>query len=185
MCFRSVEALETSLRQPPWKAFDYTHFHERFLSLQLWSLGRVWALTSQSGILFHAQDPRGNFHLLTNVNTCHRRCPSGMACGGHAFSRDGLHFSNLTIGAFGPTIRFQNGTYWYNSYVERPFVAQDPKTRIPLAFYVGMGRTSYHDRWGILSSLQIISFALGSAILLASNRWVVQLFRRAHDSTLR
>lgn len=63
------------------------------------------------------QDPRGNFHLLTNVNTYHRRCPAGVPCGGHAWSRDGIHFSNLTIGAFGPVIRFANGSVWYNQCI--------------------------------------------------------------------
>ena len=59
-------------------------------------------------------------------------------------SRDGLTFSNLTIGAFGPTIRFQNGTYWNNAYIERPFVLQDD-SNVPIAFYGGLGRTSYSD----------------------------------------
>ena len=74
-------------------------------------------------------DPRGNYHMLTNVNTCHRRCLQGIECGGtfffttflcvctatdnkewtldaagHAWSRDGLHFTNLTIGAFGKDV---------------------------------------------------------------------------------
>ena len=54
-------------------------------------------------------DPRGNYHMLTNVNTGHARCQSGVECGGHAWSTDGLRWSNLTIGAFGPTITFKNG----------------------------------------------------------------------------
>lgn len=86
------------------------------------------------------QDPRGNYHLLTNVNTCHRRCPQGVECGGHAWSRDGVEFSNLTIGAFGPYITLANGTGWANAYVERPLVLQDDNN-VPIAFYVGMGRT--------------------------------------------
>ncbi len=28
-------------------------------------------------------DPRGNFHMLTNVNTGHQRCAQGVECGGH------------------------------------------------------------------------------------------------------
>jgi hypothetical protein len=58
---------------------------------------------SQSFLLQHAralpivhpesEDPfvfktRRGFHLLTNVNTYHRRCTSGVPCGGHAFSED-------------------------------------------------------------------------------------------------
>ena len=123
-------------------------------------------------------DPRGNFHLLTNVNndrtytldesrdppallaqpnpdtpqihlnllplTADTRCAAFVECGGHAWSRDGITFSNLTIGAFGPTMRFANGSYWRNAYVERPQVLQaDDGT--PIAFYVGIGRSSYDD----------------------------------------
>lgn len=96
-------------------------------------------------------DPRGNFHMLTNINTCHRRCPIGVECGGHAWSRDGLTFSNLTVGAFGPYITFENGTGWNNSYSERPLVVQNDDGS-PLAFYVGLGRSTYMDccNWGML-----------------------------------
>jgi len=65
-------------------------------------------------------------------------------CGGHAWSTDGLTWSNLTIGGFGPVIRFANGSYWVTAYVERPQVVLDDAGR-PLAFYVGMGRNSYED----------------------------------------
>jgi hypothetical protein len=54
-------------------------------------------------------DPRGNFHMLTNVNTGHRRCPQGVECGGHAWSTDGKNFSDIYIGAFGPYLTFANG----------------------------------------------------------------------------
>ena len=96
-------------------------------------------------------DPRGNFHMLTNVNTCHRRCPQGVECGGHAWSRDGRAWTNLTIGAFGPVITLANGTVWRNAYTERPLVTQ-AADGTPLAFYVGMGRTAYLDccNWGQL-----------------------------------
>jgi len=87
------------------------------------------------------RDPRGNYHLLTNVNTCHQRCRQGVECGGHAWSRDGFVFSNLTVGAFGPFITFKNGSTWANAYVERPLVTTDSTGR-PLALYLGMGRKS-------------------------------------------
>ena len=93
---------------------------------------------------FVFQDFRGNFHLLTNVNTFHARCAQSVPCGGHAFSYDGLVWSNLTIGAFGPVITFANGTEWVNAYVERPLVTLD-ENKIPLTFHVGMGRSSYSD----------------------------------------
>ena len=93
---------------------------------------------------FVFRDPRGAFHLLTNVNNDHTRCAAGVPCGGHAWSEDGLTFSNLTIGAFGPIITFANGTVWRNAYVERPQVLQ-AEDGTPVAFYVGIGRSSYDD----------------------------------------
>jgi hypothetical protein len=94
---------------------------------------------------FVFQDFRGNFHLLTNVNTCHARCASGVACGGHAWSRDGRAFSNLTVGAFGPLFTLADGTVMQNSYVERPLVHVADDGVTPLSFHVGVGRTSYLD----------------------------------------
>ena len=90
------------------------------------------------------KDPRGNYHMLTNVGTYHIRCAIGEPCGGHAWSRDALAWSNLTIGAFGPVIRFTNGSYWHTSYVERPQVLQSADGT-PTTFYVGVGRASYMD----------------------------------------
>ena len=84
------------------------------------------------------------FHLLTNVNNDHSRCAQGVPCGGHAWGHDGLTFSNLTIGAFGPYVRFANGSSWRTAYVERPQVTQAPDGT-PLALFVGMGRASYAD----------------------------------------
>ena len=83
---------------------------------------------------------RRGFHLLTNVNTYHRRCAEGVPCGGHAWSHDGLHWSEQTIGAFGPIITLTNGTTVHNSYVERPQVYQDPETLEPVPLYVGLTR---------------------------------------------
>jgi len=106
-------------------------------------------LESEDSFVF--LDPRGNFHMLTNINTCHRRCPIGVECGGHSWSTDGITFSNLTVGAFGPYITFKNGTGWNNSYAERPLVTQNDDGS-PLSFHVGLGRTTYMDccNWGML-----------------------------------
>lgn len=90
------------------------------------------------------QDPRGNFHMLTNVNTYHARCGAGVPCGGHAWSLDGLTWSNQSVGAFGPVIRFTNGSYFHGAYAERPQVFQ-AADRTPIAFYMGFGRKSYSD----------------------------------------
>ena len=51
--------------------------------------------------LRNTESPRTKrgFHLLTNVNNGHQRCDASVPCGGHAWSRDGLTWSNLTIGS--------------------------------------------------------------------------------------
>lgn len=70
------------------------------------------------GMPSHPPHPRS----LTNVNTYHARCAQGVPCGGHAWSYDAVAFSNFTVGAFGPSLRFANGSYWLNAYAERPQV---------------------------------------------------------------
>ena len=90
------------------------------------------------------RDPRGNFHLLSNVNTWHARCAAGVPCGGHAWSADGLTWSDQFIGAFGPVVRWTNGTYFVGAYAERPQVLQDADGT-PIAFYTGFGMASYFD----------------------------------------
>ena len=78
------------------------------------------------------------------MNNDHTRCAQGVPCGGHAWSIDGLTFSNLTIGAFGPVFRFANGSYWNCAYAERPQVLQ-AADGTPIAFYLGVGRSNYYD----------------------------------------
>jgi hypothetical protein len=90
------------------------------------------------------RDPRGNFHMLTNVNTYHARCAAGVPCGGHAWSKDALTWSNQTVGAFGPVIRWRNGSYFSGAYAERPQVFQ-AADGTPVAFYTGFGMHSYSD----------------------------------------
>ena len=82
--------------------------------------------------------------MLTNVNTYHHRCASGQECGGHAWSRDGLAFSNFTVGAFGPAIRLANGSFVTNAYAERPQVVQ-AADGTPIAFFVGLSRGPGYD----------------------------------------
>jgi hypothetical protein len=90
------------------------------------------------------KDPRGNMHMLTNVNTWHNRCAASIPCGGHAWSRDGLTWSNQSIGAFGPVVRWRNGTYFVGAYAERPQVLQ-AQDGTPLAFFTGFGMRNYSD----------------------------------------
>jgi hypothetical protein len=90
-------------------------------------------------------DMRGNYHLLTNVNTGHARCKQGVECGGHAWSADrGATWTNLTVGAFGPYITLADGTAMANAYAERPLVTMNADGS-PHVLYLGMGRASYHD----------------------------------------
>ena len=89
-------------------------------------------------------DPRGSFHMLTNVNTYHHRCGSGVPCGGHAWSMDGLVWSDQYIGAFGPVVRWTNGSYFVGAYAERPQIVQSAD-KTPIAFFTGFGMASYTD----------------------------------------
>lgn len=91
------------------------------------------------------KDPRGNFHLHTNVNTYHKRCPVGVACGGHAWSHDAINWSDQYIGAFGPVLTTNNGSVVVNAYVERPQVYQDEVSGVPLVFFTGMAVKEYRD----------------------------------------
>lgn len=79
------------------------------------------------------------FHMLTNVNNGHYRCDPSVPCGGHAWSKDGLTWSNLTIGAFGPNLNLANGSVWRNAYVERPQVVQGTDGT-PIALFLGMSK---------------------------------------------
>lgn len=91
------------------------------------------------------RDKRGNFHLLTNINNGHERCDKSVPCGGHAWSRDGVTWSNLTIGAFGPNVNLANGSVVKNAYVERPQMVLDGEGN-PLALFLGMSKLdSYSD----------------------------------------
>lgn len=78
------------------------------------------------------------------MNTYHARCGPGVPCGGHAWSRDGLTWSNQTVGAFGPVIRWTNGSYFTGAYVERPQVLQ-AADGTPVSFHTGFGMQSYSD----------------------------------------
>ena len=67
-----------------------------------------------------------------------------MPCGGHAWSLDGLTWSNQTVGAFGPVLRFTDGSYFHGAFAERPQILQ-AADRTPIAFYMGFGEKSYMD----------------------------------------
>lgn len=97
------------------------------------------------------EDPRGNLHMLTNVNTGHHRCAANVPCGGHAWSEDGLTWSDTYIGAFGPNMLVDDGSkagYTQKlGYVERPQVAQLVPGTPPLALFVAAGYTHRSYNW--------------------------------------
>ncbi|CAK0821635.1 unnamed protein product [Prorocentrum cordatum] len=77
--------------------------------------------------------------MLTNVNTGHRRCGSGVPCGGHAWSEDGVTWSDTFVGAFGPEVLMEDGSARSLGYVERPQVAQEAPGAPPLALFLAAG----------------------------------------------
>jgi hypothetical protein len=93
------------------------------------------------------RDPRGNLHMLTNANSGHVHCQAGGACGGHSWSRDGLAWSPVYIGAFGPVTKVDNGSTVNLGYVERPQVAQEAAGTPPLALFLGTGYTHRSFTW--------------------------------------
>ena len=62
--------------------------------------------------------------MLSNANSGHSHCKAGGNCGGHAWSRDGVTWSE-TFMAFGPTTRLSNGSTVALGFVERPQVHAD------------------------------------------------------------
>eukprot|EP01051_Picozoa_sp_SAG22_P010511 SAG22_NODE_950_length_6352_cov_23.892212_6_plen_558_part_00 len=93
------------------------------------------------------RDPRGNLHMLTNANSGHAHCKAGGNCGGHSWSRDGLSWSTIFNGAFGPTTMLTNGSVAELGYVERPQVAQETANSPPLALFLGTGYTHRSYTW--------------------------------------
>jgi hypothetical protein len=64
-----------------------------------------------------------------------------------ARSRDGLSWSPIFSGAFGPTARLSNGSTARLGYVERPQIAQDKAGGPPLALFLGTGYTHRSYTW--------------------------------------
>ena len=93
------------------------------------------------------RDQRGNFHMLFNANSGHSNCHKGIPCGGHAWSQDGLTWSQPHIPAFGTIIHYKDNqsqppavTY---DYVERPQVLQNDDKQ-PQTLFLGHGYTGIH-----------------------------------------
>ena len=122
--------------------------HEQHMHLRRACRLVARAIQDGAGAADHPPRIRRSLRLSHQTrNNGHRRCPQGVACGGHAWSEDGLTWSDLVVGAYGPRIPLSNGSYWQNAYIERPQVLQpaDDRDGDPIAFFTGMGRSSYVD----------------------------------------
>ena len=80
-------------------------------------------------------DHRGNYHMLTNALP--GGCNPKAAAGGHAWSRDGLIWSEPTVGAFNTTIHFTDGTSELCGRRERPQMMLDGQG-LPIVLFTGV-----------------------------------------------
>lgn len=89
------------------------------------------------------RDKRGGFHMLFNANSGHSHCKSGVPCGGHAWSRDGLSWSAPLIPAFGTVVHYADGSSRTFDFVERPQIAQEDDGT-PLTLFLGQSYADSH-----------------------------------------
>ena len=75
-------------------------------------------------------DVRGNFHML--VNALPYACAPKTNQGGHAWSKDGVTWSEPRVGAFNTTVTFTDGAAITCERRERPQMIMDPETNRPL-----------------------------------------------------
>lgn len=80
------------------------------------------------------RDERSNWHML--VNALPGKCGGKDQQGGHAWSRDGMTWSEPRVGAYNTTVLFTDGTSMQCSRRERPQMVLD-KDRIPLVMWSG------------------------------------------------
>ena len=81
-------------------------------------------------------DKRGNFHML--VNAFPGQCSPKLQQGGHAWSKDGVTWSEPRVGAYNTTVQFTDGTNMTCLRRERPQIYQDPVSRDPLVLFTGV-----------------------------------------------
>lgn len=79
-------------------------------------------------------DHRGNWHMFVNVWP--GKCKPKQHQGGHAWSRDGVTWSEPRVGAFNTTVLFTDGTSMTCTRRERPQMVLDADG-IPLVFFSG------------------------------------------------
>eukprot|EP00316_Scyphosphaera_apsteinii_P004808 CAMPEP_0119322746 /NCGR_PEP_ID=MMETSP1333-20130426/59059_1 /TAXON_ID=418940 /ORGANISM="Scyphosphaera apsteinii, Strain RCC1455" /LENGTH=281 /DNA_ID=CAMNT_0007330047 /DNA_START=543 /DNA_END=1388 /DNA_ORIENTATION=+ len=81
-------------------------------------------------------DARGNFHLLSNGYP--GPCKPKAWQGGHAWSRDGVTWSEPRVGAFSTTVSFMDGTSMTCARRERPQMVMDPQNGRPAYLVTGV-----------------------------------------------
>ena len=89
----------------------------------------IFSHTAEDPMVF--RDTRGNYHML--VNALPYKCSPKFHQGGHAWSRDGINWSEPRLGAFNTTILFQDGSTMTCERRERPQMILHPQTKKPLA----------------------------------------------------
>eukprot|EP00927_Polykrikos_kofoidii_P035261 TRINITY_DN2983_c0_g5_i1.p1 TRINITY_DN2983_c0_g5~~TRINITY_DN2983_c0_g5_i1.p1 ORF type:complete len:532 (+),score=71.79 TRINITY_DN2983_c0_g5_i1:217-1812(+) len=77
-------------------------------------------------------DHRGNWHML--MNALPYLCSPKFQQGGHAWSRDGISWSEPRVGAFNTTVHFSDGTSLRCGRRERPQMVLDADG-VPLVFF--------------------------------------------------
>ena len=100
------------------------------------TLGGLTSPDAEDPVVF--RDPRGRYHMLMNTNTGHWE--QGNLTGlytGHAWSEDGLTWSEQYLGSVTTTVHFDDGSRTVFSYRERPDVLLDAEGR-PIALATGM-----------------------------------------------
>jgi hypothetical protein len=93
----------------------------------------VYSHTSEDPSVFI--DSRGNYHML--VNALPGGCVPKLQQGGHAWSRDGIVWSEPRVGAYNTTVVFTDGTSMQCSRRERPQMVQDA-AGLPVVMFSGV-----------------------------------------------
>ena len=97
------------------------------------SSSRIFAHTAEDPSVF--RDVRGGYHML--VNALPGGCQPKTFQGGHAWSKDGMSWSEPRVGAYNGTVMFSDGTNMTCARRERPQMILDPKSGVPLAMSAG------------------------------------------------
>jgi len=93
----------------------------------------IFSHTSEDPSVF--VDKRGNYHML--VNALPGGCSPKLQQGGHAWSRDGVNWSEPRVGAYNTTVKFSDGTEMTCGRRERPQMVQ-AADGTPIAMFAGV-----------------------------------------------